>query len=666
MNLPLARTGIESSIDQLELLKLMYLSREGDRREGILHRQSKGWFQVAGIGHETMAVLAMLMNEQDYLVPYYRDRAMVLARGVSNYDLALAYFAKRDSSSRGRQMPGHYSSRKHNIWSVATPTGVNCLPACGIAWAQQLRGESNIVVTTIGDAAVRQGEFYEAVCFAVERNLPVVFVVEDNRYGISTCTDRFNPFKLNVFHDALGIEHVDARQPELLAEAGTRVIEKARNGAGPSIVIAEVDRLCSHTSSDDHRVYRPPAEISALVDRDPIPLLAQSLIEEGLLEQNDWEELQEQITRSVDQDYLRAEKAADPEAGAAVEDVLGEAPVSVTVPELTTENGKLRMVDAVNQVFRSTIEDDQDTIFFGEDIEDPKGGVFGLTLGLSSNKPDQAFNSPLAEATIVGVAAGMASVGMKPVFEIQFADFVAPAWNQISQNLTTLRWRTGGDWTCPVVLYAPYGAYLPGGSIWHSQSNEAWFAHTPGMRVVVPSTPEDAAGLMANAMQADDPTFVLLPKHLIRKPFESDGNVEPVPFGKAVVRREGKDLTILSWANCMELALQAADELAEEAEAEVEVIDLRSISPWDKETVRASVEKTGRLLVVQEDSESCSAGQMIISELTSNDQSWYSFASAPRLISKPDVHIGYNPIYEYAVLPSLEDVISTARELMEE
>ncbi|MEM7560089.1 MAG: transketolase C-terminal domain-containing protein, partial [Planctomycetota bacterium] len=459
-------------------------------------------------------------------------------------------------------------------------------------------------------------------------------------------------------------EHVDARQPELLAEVGARVIDKARNGAGPSVVIAEVDRLCSHTSSDDHRVYRPPAEISELVDRDPIPLLAQSLIEEGVLDRNDWEEMQEQITRSVDQDYLRAEKAADPDPNAAMEDVLGDAPVSVSVPELTTENGKLRMVDAVNQVFRSAVENDQDTIFFGEDIEDPKGGVFGLTQGLSSSKPNQAFNSPLAEATIAGVAAGMASVGMKPVFEIQFADFVAPAWNQISQNLTTLRWRTGGDWTCPVVLYAPYGAYLPGGSIWHSQANEAWFAHTPGMRVVVPSTPEDAAGLMATAMKAEDPTFVLLPKHLIRKPFESDGNVEPVPFGKAAVRREGKDLTILSWANCMELALQAADELAEEAE--VEVIDLRSISPWDKETVRASVEKTGRLLVVQEDSESCSAGQMIISELTSNDQSWYSFAAAPRLISKPDVHIGYNPIYEYAVLPSLEEVVSTARELMEE
>ena len=401
-----------------------------------------------------------------------------------------------------------------------------------------------------------------------------------------------------------------------------------------------------------------------MVDRDPIPLLAQRLIEDGVLEQGYWEDMQEQITRQVDQDYLRAEKAADPAAEDALDNILGPEPSDVAAPELECEGGKIRMVDAVNQVFHSALQSSNDTLFFGEDIADPKGGVFGLTQGLSTTRPDRAFNSPLAEATIAGVACGMASVGMRPVFEIQFADFIAPAWNQISQNLSTLRWRTGGEWVCPVVLYAPYGAYLPGGSLWHSQANEAWFAHTPGLRVVVPSTPEDAAGLMCTAMQAEDPTIVLLPKHMIRKPFDSTGEVSAIPFGKAIVRREGRDLTILSWANCMELALQAAQELAPEVDAEV--IDLRSITPWDKETVRRSVEKTGRLLVVQEDSESCSVGQMIISELTSNEESWYSFRSAPRLISKPDVHIGYNPVYEYAVLPSLDDVLEAAKLAMDE
>ena len=654
---------IQSDIDQLELLKLMYLSREGDRREGILLRQSKGWFQVAGIGHETMAIISLLLDEADYLVPYYRDRAMILARGVSNYELALAYFAKQSSSSQGRQMPGHYSSKAKKIWSVATPTGGNALPACGIAWSLKLRKQSGVVVVTIGDAATRQGEFYEAVCFAVERQLPIVFVVEDNRYGISTCTDKFNPFKLGVFSESIGVQHIDGRSLQHLEMAADQVIHKARIGGGPSILVCELDRLCSHTSSDDHRVYRGPKDISEMMDRDPIPLLAKHLIDEKTLSTDDWEEFQKRITEEVDRDYTRAEQEADPVAESVLQNVLGEAPAAVA-PPLMGNDEKLRMVDAVNNVFHDVAGQDNNVVFFGQDIEDRKGGVFGLTQGLSTAYPDRVFNSPLAEATIAGVACGMAGVGMRPVFELQFVDFVAPAWNQISQNLGTLRWRSGGQWNCPVVLYAPYGAYLPGGSLWHSQANESWFAHAPGLRVVIPSTPEDAAGLISTATRAEDPTIVLLPKHLIRRPFAPDKQVAAVPFGKARVRRAGKDLTIVSWANCIEIAMEAAEQLS--PEVDMEVIDLRSIIPWDKEAIRTSVEKTGRLVVVQEDTESCSVGQMILSELTGNETSWCSFARAPRLISKPDVHIGYNPIYEYAALPSLETVLMTVREVMEE
>jgi len=321
------------------------------------------------------------------------------------------------------------------------------------------------------------------------------------------------------------------------------------------------------------------------------------------------------------------------------------------------------MVDAVNEVFKNTLENDDRVVFFGEDIEDPKGGVFGLTKGLSQAHPNRVFNSPLAEATIAGVACGMASGEMRPVFEIQFMDFIAPAWNQISQNVATLRWRTGGDWKCPAVFYVPYGAYLPGGSLWHSQANESWLAHSPGMRVVVPSTPEDAAALMTTALNADDPTFVLLPKHLIRQQFDVDGSIEAVPFGKAAVRRSGSDVTIVSWGNCMELAFGAAEQLPG---VSVEIIDLRSIQPWDRETLKASVAKTGRLVVVQEDVESCSAGQMIITELTGTDESWYSFVSPPKLISRPDVHIGYNPILEYAALPAIEDVVDAVKQVMED
>ncbi len=653
---------LHKTLNHVELLKLMYLSREGDRREGVLLRQSQGWFQVAGMGHETLATIAFLMGEDDYLFPYYRDRAMVLARGVTNYELALAYFAKQSSSSGGRQMPGHYSSKAKKIWSVPTPTGASLLPACGVAWSLRLRNRPGIVVATTGDAASRQGEFYEAVSFAVERKLPVVFVVEDNRYGISTCTDRFNPFKLGIFNEAIGVAHVDARHPDNVHHAAQGAIAKARNGEGPSILVCELDRLCSHTSSDDHRVYRSPKEISEMMDRDPIHVLAQELIEAEMLGRDQWESIQAEIDAQVDREYRHAEKADDPSAERVCTHLLADPPVPTPPP---IEGGqKMRMVDAVNDVFQAGLKDNPDHVFFGEDIEDPKGGVFRLTLGLSEQHPNRVFNSPLAEATIAGVACGMACAGMRPVFEMQFVDFMGPAWNQISQNLATMRWRTNGDWNCPVVLYAPYGAYLPGGSIWHSQANEATFAHIPGLRVVIPATPEDAAGLMWTAMHADDPTIVLLPKHLIRQPVFVDGQPQAVPFGKARLRRAGEDVTLVSWGNCLELSLEVAEQLADSIS--VEVIDLRSIQPWDQESIKQSVAKTGRLVVVQEDGESCSVGQMIISELLGDHDSFYSFNSPPRLVAKPDVHIGYNPILEYGALPSLKQITDAIHLVMED
>ncbi len=650
------------TINDLELLKLMYLSREGDRREGVLLRQSKGWFQVAGMGHEALAVVAMLMEEDDYLFPYYRDRAMILAKGVTNLELAHAYLAKKCSSSGGRQMPGHYSDRRRNIWSVPTPTAGNLLPGCGAAWAMQLQGKNNVVVATTGDAASRQGEFYEAVAFATERQLPIVFLVEDNRYGISTNTDKFNPFKLGIFGDDIGLEYVDARKPDNVFDAASSAIAKAREGRGPSVLVCEVDRLCSHTSSDDHRVYRPAEEIEEMQDRDPIVVLANQLIENGELEPEKWEQIKEEINAQVDQEYIEAEGEEDPKAEEVLDHLTTDLPNAVTPP---LEGGRRwRMVDAVNSVFKHGLDTDDEYVFFGEDIEDPKGGVFGLTAGLSEAHPERVFNSPLAEATIAGVACGMACYGMKPVFEMQFVDFTGPAWNQISQNLSTIRWRTMGDWKCPVVIYAPYGAYLPGGSLWHSQANEAAFAHIPGLRVVVPSTPEDAAGLMWTAMHSEDPTIFLVPKHLFRQQMEVAADVPPVPFESARIRQEGKDVTMVAWGNGIEVAMAAAKEV--EDVASVEVIDLRSIQPWDKHTLQQSLEKTGRLIVVQEDNESCSVGQMIISTLTGDPESWYSFVSPPQLVSRPDVHIGYNPIYEYAALPAIADVVQAIEKVMEE
>ena len=456
--------------------------------------------------------------------------------------------------------------------------------------------------------------------------------------------------------------HVDARHPDRVYEAAAPALEKARNGGGPTVIVAELDRLCSHTSSDDHRVYRPQEEIDAMADRDPILVLSRELIEAGELTEEEWEKYKEDINKKVDQEYIAAESEEDPTPADLMTELMGEMPTAIAPP---IEGGKKwRMVDAINHVFMHGLNTDEKYMFFGEDIEAPKGGVFGLTADLSHEHPTRVFNSPLAEATIAGVGIGMACYGKRPIFEIQFIDFVGPAMNQLTQNLTTLRWRTNGDWKCPLVLYAPYGAYLPGGSLWHSQANESVFAHFPGIRVVVPSTPEDATALMWTAMHADDPTLFLIPKHLFRQQMDVAADVPEVRFGEARVRREGTDVTLVTWGNCIEQAFAAADAVA--GEASVEIIDLRSIQPWDKDTILKSVEKTGRLVIVQEDGRSCSVGQMIISEIMSDPESFCYFVSAPQLVSKPDIHIGYNPIYEYAALPDNDQVINAIRITMED
>lgn len=648
---------ITNTYNKLDFLRLMMMSREGDRREGILLRQSKGWFQVGGLGHEPLAALAHVLRPDDYIFPYYRSRALMLARGMSNYDLALAYFAKRESSSGGRQMPGHYSSRKLNVFSVPTPTAANLIPACGAAWAMKLEGKDSLAIGSVGDAASRQGEFFEALAFAIQEKLPVILMIEDNAFGISTPTEKFNPMHLKLFNEA-HIIHCNARHPENVLKSGQEAADRARSGAGPSILWCELDRLGSHTSSDDHRVYRDLGDIEEMQKRDPILKIKDELIAEGLLTEEQFQSMHEEIVREVDSDYQRAEKQPDPRAEEVLDHNWG-AEVAAEQPPI--QPGRQTMVSTINQTLKKSLESDPKVIFFGEDIEDPKGGVFGMTKGLSEAFPHQVFNSPLAEATITGVAVGMAAYGMKPVFEIQFIDFLSPGWNQVVTNMSTLRWRTFGDWKCPLVIYAPMGAYLPGGSLWHSMSGEGYLTHTPGIRVAIPSTPEDAAGLFWTAIQGDDPTFILVPKHIFRKQVDVT-NVEPVPFGKARIARPGKDVTIVTYGNCVELAEEAAAKLA--GEADVEIVDLRSLVPCDYASIAASVKKTGRMVVLYEDNRTGGFGQGIIAEMMSNPETWNSFYAPPQLVAREDISIGYHPIYEYAALPSVEQVMDAVRVTM--
>ena len=647
----------------LNWLRTMTLSREGDRREGILFRQGRGWLQVPAAGHETLAVLADCLEPDDFIYPYYRERALALARGVSNYQIALTFFARAGSCSEGRLMSNHYSDPKLNIMASATPTGLQCLPAVGSAWALKLRDQPNAVLCCIGDAALRQGEFYEAWCFALQEQLPVVFVVEDNGYGITTPTAHLTPWNIG----ALASERltvINGREAHPVFESGQMLLNRAREGGGPSVLWMEIDRLWPHTASDDHRIYRASTELEAMEARDPLDLLKNRLIRDGFLTEDDWCREHQAIIESVEADYARAEAMPSPSSQWSNAEMEAEVR-AVAAPHFSAPAAELTtLIGALNGALHRHFAAQPNALFFGEDIEDPKGGVFGLTKGLSSEFAGRVFNAPLAEATIMGVAAGLAVAGWHPVFEIQFVDFVGTALNQLMNNLATLRWRSADGWRCPAIFLMPCGGYLPAGGPWHSQSNEGLFAHIPGVLLACPATPHDAVALFEAACLLNDPVIFLLPKHLLRRKFEPQTPIAG-GFGVASVRRTGSDATLVSWGNGVEVCLSAATELQGEG-VSVEVIDLRTLVPCDWTAIQTSLAKTGRLVVVHEDNETCGFGQAIIARATTDSEFWNQLAARPRLLARPDSHVPFNPDLELALLPSQGAVKNAVLEMLNE
>ncbi|WP_406238387.1 thiamine pyrophosphate-dependent enzyme [Nocardia sp. NBC_01009] len=641
-----------TSVDLQSMLHAMLSSREFDRRAGMLSRQGKAWFHISSSGHEALAGAAVSLRSDDFIFPHYRDRALLMMRGMSVTDMTRDLIAAPQSHSGGRNMGSHFSSREHNVFSIASPVGSQCLPAAGAAWTQKLTGTDNVVLCSIGEASTRQGEFFEAVAWAVDCQLPIIFLVSDNGYGISTPTTGLAPVHRPVLHDSL-VRRIDGVSPVDVAVAVGQAAASARIGRGPTILWCDLDRLDSHTSSDDHRVYRDKADLAKL--RDPVDLFAQQLIAQGLLSNEELEAQRCEIRGRVDGEVsaVLGEAAPDPSTiGTHLYSSANTAPIRISGKYST-------IVEAVNGSLRHGLEDYPDMVLFGEDIEDPKGGVFGFTKGLGNAGGGRVFNSPLAEATIVGAAVGLAATGKRPVVELQFVDFVGPAWNQITNQLATLRWRTMGSWSCPVVMYAPYGAYLPGGGIWHSQSNEAMFTHIPGLKVVVVSHADDTEAAFLAAFASEDPTLILLPKHLMR--MRDLTRSHPVrDAGRARVVAKGEDITVVAWGNCVELAVSAATELAAES-ISVEVIDLVWLSPWDRDAVSESLAKTGRLVVVEEDNRTSSFGASVLTEMATNDEDFFSLAAPPRLVSRPDIHIPFHPILESAVMPSVNDVVNAIR-----
>lgn len=642
---------------RVAFLEQMLLSRECDRRSGIVLRQGQAWFHISSAGHEGLGALCELLGPEDLIFPHYRDRTLMLARGMDAEGQARDVMAKGGSHSAGRNMSSHFSHPQGNVFSLASPTGSQCLPAVGAAWAGMLRGRDNVVVCSIGDASTRQGEFFEAVAFAIERKLPVIFLVSDNRYGISTPTDGMSPLRLGLLPDAVTTV-VDGSDPDAVHAAAADVLPGVRRGEGPAVLWCVLDRLDSHTSSDDHRLYRSSEELDAM--RDPVEIFTGRLAQEGLIDDEWTERTRARLARDVEEtfDRVAGEPTGDPTA---VMDHLFAEPTVPDAAEARTRPCGGTIVEAVNRALRTGLERHPELILFGEDIDDPKGGVFGFTKGLGELAGERMSNSPLAEATIVGTAVGLAAVGMRPVVELQFVDFAGPAWNQIASQLTTLRWRTASAWRCPAVIYAPWGGYLPGGGIWHSQSNESLFTHLPGLRVIVPSTPEDTEAAFLESFESDDPTLILLPKHLMRRQNRPQQDTAPVHGARLLC--SGADVTVATWGNGTELATEAAATLRAEGIG-VEVIDLRWLAPLDRETVAASLRRTGRLVVVQEDNKTSSFGASVLAELLGGDDEFYSLLAPPRLVTRDDVHIPFHPDLESAVLPAADDVVAAIRSVL--
>lgn len=675
-NISIKAGSKEFSKDELlNALKMMLRARNVDNKAMNLLRQGKTFFHIAAAGHEAaqLAIGLSLNPKKDWLFPYYRDLGTVLTSGITPEEVFLGTFGKAtDPASGGRQLPVHWGSTRINIPSQSSPTGTQFLQAVGTALASVKRGERNISYVSSGEGTTSQGEFHEAVNWASREKLPVLFVIQNNKYAISVPVSSQSGGKNHSIAEMMAgystlyrvrIDGTDFFQSyEKIQEA----IEYIKSGKGPALIEADVVRLESHSSSDDQKKYRDKKELEEDLKNDPIEKFAQILIAKEFLTQNDFDELKKTIIDEINQAADKAFNAPDPKRDEAVKFVFDESGFkeSLDYESSTPSGNKIVMVDAINHALHEEMEKNPDMYIFGEDIEDAKGGVFTATKGLSTRfTKKRVFNSPLAEASIMGVAVGMALTGMKPVVEIQFGDYIWPAFQQMKNEMAPMRYRSNNAWAAPVVTRVAVGGYIHGG-LCHSQNIEAFFSHIPGILIAYPSNAADAKGLLKTACRIKDPVLFLEHKGLYRQSFaitpEPDDNYL-LPFGKAKVVKEGTDITVVSWGVSLWDSIIAAKKLEAE-DYSVEVIDLRTIVPLDEETIYNSVKKTNKVIIIHEDTLFSGFGAEIAARIADK---CFQFLDAPvKRIAAKDAHIPYSPILENEVLPSRDGIYKGIKDLL--
>ena len=671
-------------VDELiDDFRLACVSRGIDDREITMQKQSRVFFQISGAGHEAigLALARLLRPGYDWFFPYYRDQALVLGLGVTPTEILMqAVGSAEDPSSGGRQMPSHWGNKARNIVTQSSPTGSQCIPAVGSAEAAryivrrpQLGLDAHgdeLTYVSLGEGACSEGEFWESLNTACNLHLPVLYVVPDNGFAISVPSTDQHPApvaELVAGFRGLDVHRLDGTDYFGVRDHARSIIEHVRAGVGPALIHADVVRPYSHSAADTQSKYRSVEELAAEALKDPIDRMEQDLVEGGVLTPERATEVRQEAREIVAKAAAEALAARRPDPATITEQVY--VLPSVPAPPDTYDGGEpVPMGEAVKRTLHEVMAADEKVLVFGEDVADAwevvlanvegKGGVFGTTHGLQrAFGQARCFNTPLSEANILGRAVGQAIRGLHPAPEIQFFDYIWPAMTQIKSEAATIRWRSNGAFTVPMVVRVPIGGYLTGGAIWHSQCGESIFAHVPGLLVAFPSRARDAAGLLRYAFQCDDPVLFLEHKHLLRQPYTVDPYPPSdyvIPFGVGDVRREGDDLTIVTWGATVEKSLQAAELVSEREGIEVEVVDLRTIVPWDHDLVAESVARTHRLVVVHEDVMTGGFGGEVAA--WASEHCFTELDAPVRRVAALDTHVPYEPALERAVLPQVDDI----------